>query len=214
MTRSVRSGPGTAGTLENGLHKIRIELDDLLVSSAASITRRAVEPIPFDPPIPPLSPSLLAAWNDAQRDVRRLQSERQAQRTGSTNASLNALTRQLIVEPIAVEPGERHRRLFSAGGEPGGIRDDRRPDSRYPDRTGIGHRPAASRGRTPDTDRHRTRSTPERRRGCRMTACATQMQRSKDDDATRFTVKPSDDRSLDYESSVLGQHSGRGTGLG
>ena len=41
-----------------------------------------------------------------------------------------------------------------------------------------------------------------------------EMQRSKDDDATRFAVKSSDDRSLDYESSVLGQHSERGAGLG
>ena len=37
---------------KTGLLKIRIELDALLVSSAASITGRAVEPIPFDPPIP------------------------------------------------------------------------------------------------------------------------------------------------------------------
>ena len=40
--------------------------------------------------------------------------ERQARRTGPTDTGLNALTRQLIVEPIAVEVGERHRRLFSA----------------------------------------------------------------------------------------------------
>ena len=97
-----------------GLHKIRVELDDLLVSTAESITGRAVVPIPFDPPIPAPSPSLLAAWNDAERDVRRRQTERQARRTGPTDTGLNALTRQLIVEPIAVEVGERHRRLFSA----------------------------------------------------------------------------------------------------
>jgi len=97
-----------------GLHKIKVELDDLLVSSAESITRRAVEPIPFDPPTPAPSPSLLAAWNDAERDVRRRQTERQARRTESADAGLNAVTRQLIVEPIAVEVGERHRRLFSA----------------------------------------------------------------------------------------------------
>jgi len=99
---------------KTGLHKIKVELDDLLVSSAESITRRAVEPIPFDPPTPAPSPSLLAAWNDAERDVRRRQTERQARRTESADAGLNAVTRQLIVEPIAVEVGERHRRLFSA----------------------------------------------------------------------------------------------------
>jgi len=99
---------------KTGLHKIRVELDDLLVSSAASITGRAVEPIPFDPPIPAPSPSLLAAWNASERDVRRRQVERQARQTGPTDAGLNALTRQLIAEPINVEVGERHRRLFSA----------------------------------------------------------------------------------------------------
>ena len=96
------------------LHKIRVDLDELLISRVDAITRRAVEPIPFDPPTPSPSPSLLAAWNDAERNVRHRQTERQARRTGPTDTGLNALTRQLIVEPIAVEVGERHRRLFGA----------------------------------------------------------------------------------------------------
>jgi hypothetical protein len=99
---------------KTGLRKIKVELGDLQVSSAESITRRAVDPIPFEPPIPAPSRLLLAAWNDAERDVRRRQTERQARRDGSTDAGLNALTRQLVVEPIAIRPGERHRRLFSA----------------------------------------------------------------------------------------------------
>jgi len=96
------------------LHNIIIDMNELLVSRVDAITRRAVEPIPFDPPTPSPSPSLLAAWNDAQRDVRCRQAERQARQTGPADAGLNALTRQLIVEPINVEVGERHRRLFSA----------------------------------------------------------------------------------------------------
>ncbi len=99
---------------KSGLHKIRIELDDLLVSSTESITRRAVEPVPFDPPTPAPSPSLASAWEMAARAGRRQIEERQARRTGPTDTGVNALTRQLIVEPISIEVGERHRRLFSA----------------------------------------------------------------------------------------------------
>jgi hypothetical protein len=99
---------------KTGLHKIRIDLDDLLVSSAESIARLAVEPIGFDPPAGTSSPSLLAAWQAAECDVRRRQAERQTARTGSSEGRINALTRQLIVEPTAVKAGERHNRLFSS----------------------------------------------------------------------------------------------------
>jgi hypothetical protein len=99
---------------KTGLHKIRVELDALLVSSAAAIVRRAVEPVPFDPPIPALSPSLASDWEKAARVVRRQVEERRARRAGPADAAVNALTRQLVVEPVSVEVGDRHRRLFSA----------------------------------------------------------------------------------------------------
>jgi hypothetical protein len=101
---------------KTGLHKIRINLDDLLVSSAASVTGRAVEAIPFDPPPGASSPSLASEWENGARVVRRQVEEREARRAGSpTNAAaVNAVTRQLIVEPECVQVGERHRRLFSA----------------------------------------------------------------------------------------------------
>jgi hypothetical protein len=99
---------------KTGRYKVRIDLDDLLVSSPVSIISRATEPIPFDPSVPALSPSLASDWATAERDIRRLVEERHARRTGPVGASLNALTRELIVEPEAVEVGNRHRRLFSA----------------------------------------------------------------------------------------------------
>jgi hypothetical protein len=102
---------------KTGLHKIRLDLDDLLVSSAESITRRAVGPIPFDPPDPVSSPSLASAWEMAARVVCRQVEQRQARQAGSTPSGLNALTRRLIVEPDSVEVGERHRRLFSAAAD-------------------------------------------------------------------------------------------------
>jgi hypothetical protein len=98
------------------LHKIRVGLDTLLVSTAESIVRRSVEPVAFDVPAPAPSPSLAAAWEMAARVVCRQVEERRERRAGSADraVSVNALTRQLIVEPAAVEVGERHRRLFSA----------------------------------------------------------------------------------------------------
>jgi hypothetical protein len=98
-----------------GLHKIRINLDDLLFASVDWIKHRAVEPIPFDPPIPSPCPLAEADWRQAEIALRRQVEERQARRAGSNDTGkLNALTRQLIVEPTAIEIGERHRRLFSA----------------------------------------------------------------------------------------------------
>jgi hypothetical protein len=105
--------------LKTGLYKVRISLDELLYLRVDAIACRAVEPIPFNPPPGASSPSLVADWEQATRDVCRQVEERQARRTGLTDTGLtdtgiNALTRQLIVDPIAVEVGERHRRIFSA----------------------------------------------------------------------------------------------------
>jgi hypothetical protein len=99
---------------KTGLYKIRVELNDLLVSSAESIARRAILPIGFKPPPGASSPSLVTAWNEAEQTVRHQVEERQVQRTRPTDVGLNALTRKLIVEPESVEVGDRHRRLFSA----------------------------------------------------------------------------------------------------
>jgi hypothetical protein len=102
-------------------YKVRIALDDLLVSSAQSIVSRAVEPVPFHSDWLGIhfaavgDPCWVEDWLSQERAVRCQVEERQAsRRAGSSDAGLNALTRQLIVEPTAVEVGERHRRLFSA----------------------------------------------------------------------------------------------------
>jgi hypothetical protein len=93
---------------KTGLHKIRIDLHDLLLSSMESITRRAVGPIPFDPPSPVLSASFATDWEMEARVARRQVEKRPPRQAGPNNAgSLNALTRQLIDEPAAVEVGDR-----------------------------------------------------------------------------------------------------------
>jgi hypothetical protein len=96
---------------KTGLFKIRIGLDDMLHASLTWIAQRAVQPIGFEPPAGSSSPSLLAAWSEAEQAVRQPVEKRPA---GPTDAAINALTRELILNPVEVEVGERHRRLFSA----------------------------------------------------------------------------------------------------
>ncbi len=99
---------------KTGLHKIRVELDDLLVSSAAVDHPPGRRADPVRPPDPRAVPFAASAWNAAAR--RPLARSRNGRHDGPDRRTtgLNALTRQLIVEPINVEVGERHRRLFSA----------------------------------------------------------------------------------------------------
>jgi hypothetical protein len=95
-------------------YKVRIRLDDLLYASVEWITDHAAEPIPFDPPVPISSPSVVAAWGEAVKVVRRQAEERHTHQSARSDASVNALTRQLIIDATTVEVGSRHARLFSA----------------------------------------------------------------------------------------------------
>jgi hypothetical protein len=99
---------------KTGLHKTRIGLDDLLRSTPKWITDRAAGPIPFDPPAPMTSPSLVSDWEGASLAVRRQEEESQSHRSGRSDASVNALTRRFIIDATEVEVGSRHARLFSA----------------------------------------------------------------------------------------------------
>jgi hypothetical protein len=101
---------------KSGLHKVRFDLDDLPYLDADRIRRRAVEPVPFDPPAPASPPPrLVADWQEVAREVRRQTRERQATRTaGHTDTRINPTTRLLLCDPTAVRTGERHGTLFSA----------------------------------------------------------------------------------------------------
>lgn len=100
----------------SGLYKIRIDADDLLYASVDAIHRRAVEPIPYDPPSPSTNAAILAEWSRAAAVIR-LETERRAERrhdpAGTATArKINALTWSFIRE--GADQGERHRLLFSA----------------------------------------------------------------------------------------------------
>ena len=83
------------------------------------------------------------------------------------DTGLNALTRQLIAEPNSVEVGERHLRLYSASANMAEFETIDGLIHAILTEPGLDIRLAAARGRTPDTNRHRTHSTAEKRRGCR-----------------------------------------------
>jgi hypothetical protein len=99
---------------KTGLHKIRIDADDLLYLSIDAIRGRALAPIPFEPPTPSACPPAEADWRAAEQAVRIGGEERRARRGGATGFRINALTLQLIHDPIRVEVGDRHRRIFAA----------------------------------------------------------------------------------------------------
>ena len=101
-----------------GLHKVHIDLDDLLYIEPAGVRRLAVEPVAYDPPDPPSPPPrLVADWNATAKEVRRQAGERQDRRptaNGDGNGKLNPMTRRLIADPTSLQVGERHGVLFSA----------------------------------------------------------------------------------------------------
>lgn len=98
---------------KTGLYKIRVDADDLLHASVDAIQRRAVEPIPYDPPTPSTSPALLVDWSESARVVRGSAAAR-AERLPevATGGKINTSTWSLIHEGAG--QGDRHRLLFSA----------------------------------------------------------------------------------------------------
>ncbi len=99
-----------------GLYKTRIDPDDLLHLSLDAILKYAVEPIPFEPPVPSGCPEAEADWRRAEQAVRALAEQRRAIAPGGgrTGSGINALTQQLLFDPTSVEIGDRHRRIFAA----------------------------------------------------------------------------------------------------
>ena len=98
---------------KSGLHKVRIDADDLLYLTADAVRRLAVEPIPFEIPPPIAHPEILAEWAEATARVKadaERRDERRAERVGTSR--INPLTWAFIYE--GAHEGERHPRLFSA----------------------------------------------------------------------------------------------------
>lgn len=128
---------------KTGLHKVVIDIEDLLHVDPVGVRHRAAEPIAYDPPDPASAPArliedwhaamrevrgqpgaqqplslpvpLVAGWNAATKEVRgQTGAQQPLSPTAGGDRRLNQLTRDLIVDPISVQQGDRHRRLFSA----------------------------------------------------------------------------------------------------
>jgi hypothetical protein len=102
---------------KTGLHKVAVELDDLMHMDADAVRRHAVEPIPIDLPASPSAvPVRLATdWLDAVRQVGHDDQARRERATGpGRETRLNPGTRDLILDPGGIAVGERHRAIFSA----------------------------------------------------------------------------------------------------
>jgi hypothetical protein len=97
---------------KTGLHKRRLEFDELLYVTPAAIVERAVDPEPFDVPDAPAAND--AATGDWTRAVEgnRQQSAAVRQRRADSAATLNRQTLDFIRDGANV--GDRHRLLFSA----------------------------------------------------------------------------------------------------
>jgi hypothetical protein len=97
---------------KTGLHKRRLEFDELLLVTTAAILDRAAKSEPFDlPVVPPTSDAALADWQRAVEAVRERESAVR-QRYADGSAKLNRQTLDFIRDGANV--GDRHRLLFSA----------------------------------------------------------------------------------------------------
>jgi hypothetical protein len=99
---------------KSGLYKIKIDTEDLLHGSVQWILGQATEPIPFEPLAPSACPAAEADWRLAEKAVRAGAAERRARTTRATNARITRATWEVFTNPIAVEVGTRHARLFQA----------------------------------------------------------------------------------------------------
>jgi hypothetical protein len=105
---------------KTGLHKIRIDPDDLLYLNCDQIRRMAAGPIPYD-----LKPSLSSVrlsndWNAVAAEIQQAQRAPRPLRGGSDGGirlKINPTTRLLLSDPVAIQPGERHRTIFSAAAD-------------------------------------------------------------------------------------------------
>lgn len=110
---------------KTGRYKVRLDLDDLPYLDPDGVRRKAVEPIPYDPPAPP-SPArrLVADWREVEVEVRRQARERRERRVGPVaDARINPTTRLLLTDSTAVQTGERHAVIFSAAANLAEFRD-------------------------------------------------------------------------------------------
>jgi hypothetical protein len=100
-----------------GLHKIRIDAEEIETLGVDEILERATTTVPYHyhAGLPP-GPRFAADWLHAFADTGRQRKER-AKRPSSARTDINPLTRLLIGDPVEIQPGDRHRAIFSAAAD-------------------------------------------------------------------------------------------------
>jgi hypothetical protein len=109
---------------KTGLHKTRLDLNDLDYASVDWVRHRAAEPIPFDPPtVTTPRARLVADWHDTAKRVRtEALARREAHRDGAPRTGrINPTTRDFLADPTTVNVGDRHRVVFSAAADLAGF---------------------------------------------------------------------------------------------
>ena len=99
---------------KTGLHKRRLEFDELMYVSPAGILERAAQPEPFEILAPPTKcDTAQADWQNAVAAVtREIEAVSQQKPLADSDLRLNRLTREFICTGAA--NGDRHRLLYSA----------------------------------------------------------------------------------------------------
>jgi hypothetical protein len=105
---------------KTGLHKVRIDPDDLLYLNCGQIRQMAAGPIPYD--VKPTRSLARVAndWNEVQAAIHRAPQCVHGGSNGGNGESrgrINPLTRLLLTDPTAIQVGERHRVILSAAAD-------------------------------------------------------------------------------------------------
>jgi len=98
---------------KSGLHKRRLEFDELLYVTTTAIVERAANPEPFDiPEAPALCQAAVDDWQRAALAVKQETEAASQRRQAIGGATLNRATLEFIRDGADV--GDRHRMLYSA----------------------------------------------------------------------------------------------------
>jgi hypothetical protein len=95
-------------------YKIKLDIDDLLYLTAEQVWDQAAEPVPYEIDKHPSARELLSHLHSISLAP---DASSNKPRTLLDRAKINPTTRVLLTDPVAIQPGERHRTIFSAAAD-------------------------------------------------------------------------------------------------
>lgn len=103
-----------------GRHKVPIPLEDLAAGiDVVEVKRRAARPIPHELPTAGPGPRFLADWSRAEAEHRAALAAVAARPVAPNEAEarINPTTWGLILDPVSIPMGDRHRTIFSSAAD-------------------------------------------------------------------------------------------------